>query len=178
MIDQVTLDRIKLMHPKLRNEIEHIYSAQIAPALSGRAWCRFAFTLRTFEEQDAIYAQGRTKLYDSKGNKLGIVTKAKGGQSHHNYGLALDICLVKDTNNDGKFDTTSWEDTIDFDKDGKSDWMEIVEIFQKNGWEWGGAWKGLVDKPHFQKIFGLHWKQLLEKYNKKDFIPGTSYVNI
>lgn len=178
MEDKISLDRIKLLHPKLVNEVDHIYRAQIVPALTGRAICRITFTLRTFEEQNNLYAIGRTKLFDSKGNRLGIVTKAKGGQSYHNYGLALDICLIKDTNKDGKPDTTSYEDTIDFDKDGKSDWMEVVEIFKNNGWEWGGSWKGLVDKPHFQKTFGNHWKQLLSKYNSGDFISGTKYVNI
>jgi peptidoglycan L-alanyl-D-glutamate endopeptidase CwlK len=171
MPDQSTLDKIKLLHPKLRNEVEHIYLAQIVPALSGRAFCRFAFTLRTFEEQATIYAQGRTKLYDAKGNKLGIVTNAKPGQSLHNYGLAIDIVLIVD----GKM---SYEDTVDFDKDGKSDWMEVINIFKANGWEWGGDWKSLKDKPHVQKTFGYDWRKLLEKYNTKDLIPGTEYVNI
>ena len=39
---------------------------------------------RSFAEQNALYAQGRTK----PGN---IVTNAKGGQSLHNYGLAVDV---------------------------------------------------------------------------------------
>lgn len=177
MEDKITLERIKLLHPKLRDEIEHIYRAQIVPALSGKAMCRFAYTLRTFKEQDELYAQGRTKLFDSNGKRLGVVTKAKGGQSYHNYGLALDIVLIKDTNNDGKFDTATWEENVDFDKDGKPDWIEVAEIFQKNGWEWGGKWK-FKDSPHFEKTFNYDWKTLLDKYNKKDFIPGTTYVNL
>lgn len=177
MEDKITLERIKLLHPKLVSEVEYIYKAQIVPALSGRAICRFAYTLRTFAEQDALYAQGRTKLFDANGKRLGIVTKAKGGQSYHNYGLALDIVLLKDTNNDGKFDTASWEETVDFDKDGKADWLEVADILQKNGWEWAGKWK-FKDSPHFQKTLGYDWKVLLDKYNKKDFISGTNYVNI
>ena len=69
-IDQVTLDRIQLLHPMLRDEAYYIYTAQVVPALSGRAMCRFAFTLRSWEEQAALYAQGRTKLFDSKGRLL------------------------------------------------------------------------------------------------------------
>jgi len=42
-------------------------------------------TLRTNQEQDELYAQGRSK----SGN---IVTRSKGGDSYHNYGLAFDIC--------------------------------------------------------------------------------------
>jgi len=172
MIDSVTTSRIALLHPKLRTEVEKMYTNQIVPALTGRAFCRFAYTLRTFAEQDALYAQGRTKLFDSNGNRLGVVTKAKGGQSIHNYGLALDIVLIKDNK------TASWEDNVDFDKDGKADWMEVVNILKANGWEWGGDWKSFKDKPHFQKTMGYTWQQLLAKYQAKDFIAGTNYVRI
>ena len=178
MSDKVTLDRIQLLHPKVRDEVKNIYLNEIVPALSGKAICRFAYTLRTFAEQDALYAQGRTKLYDANGRKLGVVTKAKGGQSIHNFGLALDIVLLKDTNGDGTFDSASWEDTIDFDKDGRADWMEIVSILKRNGWIWGGDWKSFKDKPHFEKTFGHTWRTLLPKHQSRDFITGTSYVNI
>lgn len=178
MEDKLTLDRIQLLHPAVREEVNYIYRAQIVPALTGRAICRFAYTLRTFAEQDALYAQGRTRLFDNTGKKLGIVTKAKGGQSIHNYGLALDIVLIKDTNGDGKVDTASWETNVDFDKDGKSDWMEIVEILKRNGWVWGGDWKSFKDAPHFEKTFGHSWRTLLPKHQTKDFIPGTTYVKL
>lgn len=178
MSDKVTLDRIQLLHPKVRDEVKNIYLNEIIPALSGKAICRFAYTLRTFAEQDALYAQGRTKLFDANGKKLGVVTKAKGGQSIHNFGLALDIVLLKDTNGDGTFDSASWEDTIDFDKDGRADWMEIVSILKKNGWIWGGDWKSFKDKPHFEKTFGHTWRTLLPKHQSRDFITGTSYVNL
>jgi len=171
-MDSVTLSRIQLLHPKVRTEVENIYKNQIVPALTGRAICRFAYTLRTFAEQDALYAQGRTKLFDANGNRLGVVTKAKGGQSIHNFGLALDIVLIKDNK------TASWEDNVDFDKDGKADWMEVVDILKANGWSWGGDWKSFKDKPHFEKTFGYNWQQLLAKHNTGDFIAGTNYVNI
>jgi peptidoglycan L-alanyl-D-glutamate endopeptidase CwlK len=178
MEDKLTLDRIQLLHPAVREEVNYIYRAQIVPALTGKAICRFAYTLRTFLEQDSLYAQGRTKLFDNQGKRLGVVTKAKGGQSIHNYGLALDIVLIKDTNGDGKVDTASWETNVDFDKDGKSDWMEIVEILKRNGWTWGGDWKSFKDRPHFEKTFGYSWRTLLPKYKSKDFIPGTTYVKL
>ena len=31
---------------------------------------------------------------------------------------------------------------------------------------------------HFEKSFGYTWRQLKAKHDKKDFIPGTTYVNI
>lgn len=178
MEDRITLERIKLLHPKVRTEVEHIYRSQIVPALSGRAICRFAYTLRTFDEQAALFAQGRTRLFDANGNRLGIVTKAKAGQSIHNFGLALDIVLLVDTDKNGTFESASYNQTLDYDGDKKSDWMEVVQILKANGWTWGGDWRSFKDAPHFEKSFGYTWRQLKAKNDKKDFIPGTTYVNI
>jgi peptidoglycan LD-endopeptidase CwlK len=178
MSDKITLDRIELLHPAVRQEVKNIYLNEIVPALSGRAICRFAYTLRTFAEQDVLFAQGRTRLFDNSGKRLGVVTKAKGGQSIHNYGLALDIVLIKDTNGDGTFESASWETNVDFDKDGRADWLEVVSILKKHGWTWGGDWKSFKDAPHFEKPFGHTWRTLLDKQNKKQFIPGTNYVQL
>lgn len=171
MIDQLTLARINELHPAVREEVKNIYVNQIVPVLSSNVYCRFAYTLRTFAQQDELYAQGRTKLFDSFGNRLGKVTNAKGGQSIHNYGLALDIVLI-----DGN--VASWNNVRDFDKDGKPDWMEIVQIFKDNDWKWGGDFISLIDRPHFQKTFGYTWQDLLIKYNAGDFIKGTTYINL
>jgi peptidoglycan L-alanyl-D-glutamate endopeptidase CwlK len=110
-----------------------------------------------------LYAQGRTKA----GAK---VTNAKGGDSYHNYGLAIDIVLIKD----GK--VALWDTKSDFDGDGKSDWMECVAIFKKYGWDWGGEWK-FVDAPHFQKSFGYSIAKLKELHSRK-LVDATGYVSI
>lgn len=89
MTDKITIDRIALLHPAVREEAKAIYDG-ICQALTGRAICRFAYTIRTFAEQEALYAQGRTKPGK-------VVTNAKAGMSYHNYGLAVDIVLLKDT---------------------------------------------------------------------------------
>lgn len=166
MKDQITLDRINLLHPKIKEDAYKIYD-EIVAALSGSAICRFAYTLRTFAEQDALYAQGRTKA----GAK---VTNAKGGQSYHNYGLAIDIVLLVDKDKNGTFETASWETTKDFDNDKIADWMEIVAIFKRYGFEWGGDWK-FNDTPHFQKTFGKSINELLylhtnNKVDKNGFV--------
>jgi peptidoglycan L-alanyl-D-glutamate endopeptidase CwlK len=154
-MDPVTLERIKLLHPKLRDEALEIYQ-EICQALTGKAICRFSFTLRTIAEQNKLFAQGRTIAGK-------IVTKARGGHSYHNYGLAIDIVLIKDVNGDGNYDKAVWDTKSDFDGDGKSDWMEVVQIFKEYGWEWGGDWK-FVDAPHFQKTFGYSVRQLLNMH--------------
>jgi len=145
-IDQITLDRIELLRVSLKQEAKDIYR-DICKALNGRAICRFAHTYRSNKEQDLLYAK-RPK-----------VTNARGGESYHNYGLAIDIVLLKDKNGDGTFESASWETNVDFDGDGVADWQEIVKIFKSYGWEWGGDWK-FTDMPHFQKTYGLSIKQL------------------
>lgn len=159
MIDQITLDRIELLRVSLKQEAKDIYR-DICKALNGRAICRFAHTYRSNKEQDLLYAK-RPK-----------VTNARGGESYHNYGLAIDIVLLKDTNGDGTFETASWETNVDFDGDGVADWMEIVKIFKSYGWEWGGDWK-FTDMPHFQKTYGLSIKQLQAKTKG---IGGTNFL--
>lgn len=87
MVDKVTQDRISKLHPSVRDEVTKIIEEINTKFLTGRAKVRIAQGLRTFAEQDALYAQGRTK----PGKK---VTNAKGGQSVHNYGFA---CFSDDT---------------------------------------------------------------------------------
>lgn len=167
-MDKITLERIKLLHPKVREEVREIY-AEICEALTGRAICRFAFTLRTIAEQNKLFAQGRT----APGKR---VTNAAGGMSYHNYGLAIDIVLIRDSDNDGDFDQAVWEVKTDFDGDGKADWMEVVTIFKQHGWAWGGDWK-FYDPPHFEKTFGYSVRQLLALHQSGK-VDANGYVRI
>lgn len=83
--------------------------------------------LRSYEEQNALYAQGRTK----PGN---IVTNAKAGYSNHNFGIAFDI---------GVFEGTKYL--------GESPKYKVVgALGMELGLEWGGNWKTIKDEPHFQ----------------------------
>ena len=163
-MDKITIDRIQQLHPKVRSEADKIYK-DICEALTGKAICRFSHTLRTFAEQNSLYAIGRTK----PGTK---VTNAKGGQSYHNYGLAIDIVLLIDKDGNGTHETASWDMKTDFDNDRIADWQEIVSIFKRYGWEWGGDW-GFKDYPHFQKTFGKSIVNLQNLYSKQK----TEYLN-
>lgn len=163
--DKITLDRIKLMHPKLRGALLNEY-LEINTKLPKGVRLRFTQTLRTIDEQNDIYAQGRTKPGK-------IVSNAKGGQSIHNYGLAFDFVILYDKNNDGIFETASWDE----DKY----WTQVVNYFKSKNWFWGGDFKSFKDSPHFEKTFGYNgYKPLLDKYNKNDtFIDnGIKYVNL
>jgi peptidoglycan L-alanyl-D-glutamate endopeptidase CwlK len=161
MKDNITLERIKLIHPKLREEVMEIYD-EICEALSGSAMCRFSYTLRTFAEQNVLYAQGRTKPGK-------IVTNAKGGLSYHNYGMAIDIVLIANG-------AASWDSGKDFDADGKADWMEVVAIFKQFGWEAGIDWK-FRDAPHFQKSLGYSVRQLVAMH-QSGMVDNHGFVKI
>ena len=179
-MDKITLDRIATLHPKIRQKVLDAYTYANNKLLGKGVRLRFAYTTRTIEEQDELYAQGRTKLYDSNGKRLGRVTQAKGGQSIHNYHLAFDIVLLLDKDLDGKFESATYE-MLDFDKDGKADWLEVVEYFKSLGFTWGGDWD-FKDKPHFEMPFGHTWRTLKMKYdNGKTFtekINGKTYTYV
>lgn len=167
--DKLSLERINTLHPKLRAEAAAIYTE--ANNKLGKTRLRFSHTFRSIQEQNELYAKGRTK-------KGPIVTNAKGGQSYHNYGLAVDIVLLLDKDNNGSFETASWDYNTDWDKDGTADWLEVVKVFQKYGWQWG-FWKNGKhwDKPHFQKTFGYSIGQLQQMLMSKK-VDCKGYVKL
>jgi peptidoglycan L-alanyl-D-glutamate endopeptidase CwlK len=95
--------------------------------------------LRTIEEQNELYAQGRAKPGK-------IVTNAKGGESYHNFGLAFDFAVF---NADG---------SVNWKVDDK--WKRVGQLGKSLGLEWGGDWTSFKDYPHFQYTFGLSLAQL------------------
>lgn len=93
---------------------------------------------RSPADQDAIYAQGRTKPGL-------IVTQAKGGQSLHNYGVAIDcVPLVG-----GK---PCWNEAM---------YEPVTKIALGLGFEHGD--RGYKDIPHYQIRLG---------YSLQDFQTG------
>ena len=88
---------------------------------------------RTYAEQDALYAKGRN------GDKSLIVTRARGGQSNHNFGIAWDIGIF---NPDGSYDTVD----ANYISLSKKIMPKLSSI------EWGGSWSSFPDYPHYQLI--------------------------
>ena len=70
---------------------------------------------------------------------------------------------------------------LDFDKDGKADWLEVVEYFKSVGFVWGGDWK-FVDKPHFEMTFGHSWRTLQKELNAgnvfTEVVNGKTYTYV
>lgn len=92
-------------------------------------------TFRSKDEQDALYAKGRTK-------PGAIVTYRKGGQSVHN-------CTLKGKPASKAFDCVPLVNGVP-DWDNAKIYGQLGKIGESVGLEWGGRWKKLVDKPHFQ----------------------------
>ncbi|WP_325948471.1 M15 family metallopeptidase [Heyndrickxia sporothermodurans] len=97
---------------------------------------------RSAADQNQLYKKGRTVSGS-------VVTNAKGGESYHNYGLAVDFALK---NHSGDI---IWDMQYDGNKNGKKDWYEVVDIAKALGFSWGGDWVKFKDYPHLQMNFGL-----------------------
>ena len=93
---------------------------------------------RSWAEQDALYAKGRSK----PGR---IVTRAKGGQSNHNFGIAIDL---------GVFRGSRYLDESE-PETASAVYRAIAASAQRHGIEWGGNWRRFKDEPHFQIATGL-----------------------
>ncbi|UJL46946.1 M15 family metallopeptidase [Virgibacillus sp. NKC19-16] len=102
---------------------------------------------RSIERQNELYEQGRS----TSGN---IVTNARGGESYHNYGLAIDYALVDDNGD------IIWDIHYDGNDNGDADWFEVAGLAKELGFEWGGDWENFRDYPHLQMDFGLSINQL------------------
>lgn len=138
---------MKVLYPPLVKKIE-----QLLLACQARGLDYYAISgLRTVKEQDELFAQGRTK-------PGAIVTNARGGQSGHNFGAAVDLCPDKDMLRAGL----------------QPDWSEPSfkilgeEAAKIPGLEHGGKWK-FKDLPHLQLPLdskGVTLKMLKAEYDR------------
>ena len=94
-------------------------------------------TLRTYDEQDDLYEQGRTEPGK-------IVTNARGGKSWHNFGLALDFAFEQDGSQHPTWSTAGGD--IDH-------WRLLGSMGEAIGFEWGGRFD-LKDFGHFHYSAG------------------------
>jgi peptidoglycan L-alanyl-D-glutamate endopeptidase CwlK len=144
--DEISIQRINTLHPAIREKIKAMYLYANNYLLPIGVRLRITQALRTIEEQNALYAQGRTMPGK-------IVTNAKGGESNHNYGIAIDICILIDKDNNGTFETVDWDiNSMHFQR--------VKDYFKKQGLLWGGDWKSFKDYPHFEYPTGKTTKQL------------------
>jgi len=110
---------------------------------------------RTYAEQDQLHAIGRTIQLER-----GPVTKAKGGESNHNFGIAWDIGVFKDK----QYLTNSkpYEEVAKIVKAKAATLKELEQL------EWGGDWKSFQDTPHFQLSTGKSIKDVRKLFENGD----------
>lgn len=150
---------VKQLHPDLQKKITQLQDLCKKNGITiGISEC-----LRTVAEQDALYAKGRT----ASGS---IVTNCKGStySSMHQWGVAFDFYLKCDANKDGKVNS------LDVYYDATGLFTKVGKLGQSIGLEWGGSWKSIMDKPHFQlPNWGSTAKKLKEQYGTPDKFMET-----
>lgn len=122
------------LHPRLQAKIAELKEKCSAQGIEiGISEC-----LRTVAEQDALYAKGRTEVGS-------IVTNCKGYSysSMHQWGVAFDFYLKVDVDGDGEIADDAFNNSTGL-------FEKVGAIGQSIGLEWGGSWKSLKDRPHFQ----------------------------
>ncbi len=120
-------DRSEKVIATLLPPLRPIARALVQKAASAGITIRVISGLRSYEEQAALYAQGRT----APGKK---VTNARAGYSNHNFGIAFDV---------GVFEGNKYLPE-------SPKYKAVGALGMDLGLEWGGNWKTIVDQPHFQ----------------------------
>lgn len=123
-LDSISQARLQSVLPELADKI-----AQMATILEDEFPFRVTQGLRTWSEQAALYAQGRT----TPGK---VVTNAAPGYSYHNFGMAVDLVPMTDLGPD-------WNVT-------HPTWQRLIQVGESVGLVSGSVWRTFPDFPHFQ----------------------------
>ena len=128
-MDSVSETRLALVHPLLSHKVHAMAQDLAAKGI----YIRVVQGLRTKEEQDALYAIGRT----APGH---IVTNARGGYSNHNFGMAVDC--VPGIRGEGPW-VPNWNAS-------HPDYQDMISAGIAQGLVSGSTWIHMPDEPHFQ----------------------------
>jgi peptidoglycan L-alanyl-D-glutamate endopeptidase CwlK len=125
-IDKVD-ERSEKVIATLLDDVHPLARALVQKAADNGIKIKVLSGLRSYAEQDALYAKGRTAPGP-------VVTKVKGGYSNHNFGIAFDV---------GVFEGAKYLGS-------SPKYKAVGALGMELGLEWGGNWKTFVDEPHFQ----------------------------
>lgn len=141
-----TLENLAGLNKKFRAKAEAFLAAAQPILAKHGVTAEVISGLRSWQQQAALYAQGRTK----PGR---IVTKARPGSSWHNYGLAIDLGLFAG----GKY--------LDEAAPARAEkvYRDLGALAATMGIEWAGTWRSFPEGPHFQWTAGMTLAQLREK---------------
>lgn len=135
-------------------------TASPSAGLSDGLVVRLISGTRTFQQQDALFAQGRT----ASGK---IVTNARGGQSNHNFGIAWDVGIftsggayIDDLAEKKKMTSAAVE----------AEYKKLGPVGRNLGLFWGGDWHK-PDRPHFQLLDNDRLADLRQRFLNGLSIP-------
>lgn len=137
------------LHPLSRSYIQSF----ISRCAGERVTILPTSTYRDTDAQNLLYARGRTRAGS-------IITNAKGGESFHNYHVAMDFVPLIG----GK---PLW--TV-FDSKGNMlhEWQVVANAAKDVGLEWAGNWTSFKEYDHVQYTGGM---------TLKDFQAGKDLGN-
>lgn len=141
-MDDRTAQAIATLLPAVQGRFRAFYEAANKAMKAHGLTVKIISGTRSYSEQDALYAQGRTK----PGPK---VTNARAGFSRHNFGVAVDIGVFKGS----KY----------FQEHPAYTWLGPIGEAQKL--DWGGRWK-TPDRPHYEYPTGLTMAQMRDRVAK------------
>lgn len=99
--------------------------------------------VRTTEQQQALYAQGRTKPGAIVTNADGVRTRSNHQPRVDGFGHAIDCAFVNVNGTpDSSDDRVDWSDDLP--------WGTYGRCATAVGLRWGGDWKSIVDRPHVE----------------------------
>lgn len=153
-MDNISLARLALLHPELVRRWQSVDAILLSHSPSYVS--RIVQGLRTWPEQGQLYAKGRTRpgepchhngvtsaVGSCAAHPLGAtVTRAKPGESTHNYGLALDAGL-------DDLAIPGWQP--DWDTNHES-WLTMLRVAKDYGLAEGAEWRTFPDAPHFYPV--------------------------
>jgi D-alanyl-D-alanine carboxypeptidase. len=134
---------LSLLYPKFKEQAKHFMKYCWKEGIPVRLTQGF----RTFAEQDELKLKG--------------VSRAKGGESFHNFGIAFDIAF-------GRFDSDKLTDPYKEPVPGA--WEKCAKIGVRCGLVPGHYWTSFKDSPHYQANIKTSIDDL-----RKAFIKGGTY---
>ena len=140
IFDERTERNISTLHPAVQPRAREFMLLALALAAKHGVIVRIISGLRSYAEQDALYAKGRT----AQGPK---VTNARAGHSNHNFGTAWDIGLFK-----GKAYLAA-----------SPIYREIGIAARSLGLTWGGDFRSFPDTPHYEVPTGHTLAQMRQR---------------
>lgn len=113
--------------------------------------------LRTFEQQDALYAKGRTA-------SGAIVTSATAGNSPHNYGCATDWTIFNLS-----------DEPIWIKKDDPR-WQVYEIACARVNLNWGGLFPTMADCYHNEYPLKCSWRLVKTEYDKGGMEAAVKFI--